>query len=116
MRRFSLHYWGLFLVYLLLAPASVIISAQIYTDYVAQPVDWFRIHLVALIVSIIVGLPIFFLILDLFGRALRDIEFVRAHITVKTKVFLIGALVPLLIDTMIVQYYWTRTGFFSFET
>jgi PAS domain S-box-containing protein len=116
MRRFSLHYWGIFLVYLLLAPASVIISAVIYTDYVAQPVDWFRIHLVALIVSIIVGLPIFFQILDLFGRALRDIEFVRAHITVKTKVFLIGALVPLLIDTMIVQYYWTRTGFFSFET
>jgi len=116
MRRFPLHYWGIFLVYLLLAPASVIISAEIYTDYIAQPVDWFRIHLVALIVSIIVGLPIFFLILDLFGRALRNIEFVSAHITVKTKVFLIGALVPLLIDTMIVQYYWTRTGFFSFET
>lgn len=116
MRRFPLHYWGIFLVYLLLAPASVIISAEIYTDYVAQPIDWFRIHLVALIVSIIVGLPIFFLILDLFGRSLRDIEFVRAHVTVKTKVFLIGALVPLLIDTMIVQYYWTRTDFFSFET
>ena len=116
MRRFPLHYWGIFLLYLLLAPASVIISAEVYTDYVAQPVDWFRIHLVALIVSIIVGLPIFFLILDLFGRALRDIEFMRAHITVKVKVFLIGALVPLLIDTMIVQYYWTRTGFFTFET
>ena len=116
MRRFPLHYWGIFLVYLLLAPASVIISAEIYTDYVAQPIDWFRIHLVALIVSIIVGLPIFFLILDLFGRALHDIPFTKAHVTVKTKVFLIGALVPLLIDTMIVQYYWTRTGFFSFET
>ena len=103
MRRFPLHYWGIFLVYLLLAPASVIISAEIYTDYIAQPIDWFRIHLVALIVSIIVGLPIFFLILDLFGRTLRNIEFVRAHVTVKTKVFLIGALVPLLIDTMIVQ-------------
>ena len=116
MRRFPLHYWSIFLVYLLLAPASVILSAEIYTDYVAQPIDWFRIHLVALIVSIIVGLPIFFLILDLFGRALREIEFSRAHVTVKTKVFLIGALVPLLIDTMIVQYYWTRTGFFTFET
>jgi PAS domain S-box-containing protein len=116
MRRFPLYYWGIFLVYLLLAPASVIISAEIYTDYIAQPIDWFRIHLVALIVSIIVGLPIFFLILDLFGRALGNIEFVSAHVTIKTKVFLIGALVPLLIDTMIVQYYWTRTGFFSFET
>ncbi len=116
MRLFPLHYWSIFLVYLLLAPASVILSAELYTDYVAQPVDWFRIHLVALIVSIIVGLPIFFLILDLFGRSLRDMYFERAHVTVKVKVFLIGALVPLLIDTMLVQYYWTRTGFFTFET
>jgi hypothetical protein len=29
---------------------------------------------------------------------------------------LIGALVPLLIDTMLVQYYWTRTGYFTYET
>ena len=52
MRRFPLHYWGIFLVYLLLAPASVIISAELFTDYIAQPVDWFRIHLVALIVAV----------------------------------------------------------------
>jgi len=116
MRGFSLRFWTIFLVYLLLAPSSVIISAELFTDYVAQPVDWFRIHLVALIVSIIVGLPIFFAILDLFGRALGDIPFERPHVTLKVKVFLIGALVPLLIDTMLVQYYWTRTGFFSVET
>ena len=116
MRKFPLHYWGLFLTYLLMAPASVIISAEIYTDFVATPVDWFRIHLVALIVSIIVGLPIFFMILDLFGRVMSSIPLPRPHITIKTKVFLIGALIPLLIDTMLVQYYWTRTGYFTTET
>lgn len=113
---FPVRFWFLFLFYLLLAPASVILSAEHYTDYVAQPVDWFRIHLVALIVSIIVGLPIFFMLYDLFGRVLSGVNFSRPYITVKTKVFLIGALVPLLIDTMLVQYYWTRTGYFSFET
>ena len=116
MQRFPLHFWSIFLVYLALAPGSVILSAEFYTDYVAQPVDWFRIHLVALIVSIIVGLPIFFLILDLFGRALGNLELVRPHVSIRTKIFLVGALVPLLIDTMLVQYYWTRTGFFTFET
>ncbi len=116
LRRFPLHYWGLFLLYLLLAPASVILSAETTSDYVATPVDWFRIHLVALIVSIVVGLPIFFLILDLFGRALAELSFRRPLVTVKTKVFLIGALVPLLIDTVLVQYYWSRTGFFTLET
>ena len=116
MRRFPLHYWGLFLAYLLLAPASIIIAAEIYTDFVARPVDWFRIHLVALIVSIIVGLPIFFRILDLFGRAVSKAVLTRPHVTLKTKVFLIGALVPLLISTTLVQYYWTRTGYFGVDT
>ncbi|GMQ88753.1 MAG: hypothetical protein BMS9Abin09_0189 [Gammaproteobacteria bacterium] len=116
MRSFPLRFWGIFLVYLFFAPSSVLVSAEIYTDFVAQPVDWFRIHLVALIVSIIVGLPVFFKILDLFGQSLGDIALTRPHVTIKTKVFLIGALVPLLIDTMLVQYYWTRTGFFTTET
>ncbi len=116
MRYFPLYFWVIFLVYLTLAPASVIFSAEYYTDYVARPVDWFRIQLVALIISIIVGLPIFFLLLDLFGRALGDIRLMRAHVTIKAKIFLVGALVPLLMDTMLVQYYWTRTGFFTFET
>ncbi len=116
MQKFPLHFWFLFLIYLLTAPTSVILSAEYFTEYVPQPVDWFRIHLVALIVSIIVGLPIFFIMLDLFGNAASNLNLSRPHITIKTKVFMIGALVPLLIDTMIVQYYWTRTGFFTFET
>ncbi len=116
MRLFPLHFWTIFLSYLLIAPTSVILSARLYTHFQPAPVDWFRIHLVALIVSIVVGLPIFFRMLDLFGRSLRRARAQRPHVTIKAKVFLIGALVPLLIDTMIVQYYWTRTGYFTSET
>lgn len=115
-KAFPIHFWGIFLTYLVLAPITVIFSAEIFSDFIATPVDWFRINLVALIVSIIVGLPIFFLILDLFGKIMSNITLSKPHITIKTKVFLIGALVPLLIDTMLVQYYWTRTGYFTFET
>jgi len=116
MQRFPLHYWSIFLVYLLLAPTSVLISAELFTGFVPSGLDWFRIHLVALIVSIIVGLPIFFMILDLFGQIMSGITLQKPHVTIKLKMFLIGALVPLLMDTMLVQYYWTRTGYFSFET
>jgi signal transduction histidine kinase len=115
-KSFPLHFWGIFLLYLLIAPVTVIYSAEIFSDFVARPVDWFRINLVALIVSIIVGLPIFFLLQDLFGKIANHLPITKPHITLKTKVFLIGALVPLLIDTMIVQYYWTRTGYFTQET
>jgi diguanylate cyclase (GGDEF)-like protein len=116
LRRFPLHYWVVFIGYITMAPAAAIISLEITSSYIALPVDWFRIHLVALIVSIIVGLPIFISIYDLFGRAFGEIDFQKPILTIKTKVFLIGALIPLLIDTMLVQYFWTRTGFFSIET
>ncbi len=116
LRGFPFQFWVLFLAYLILAPASVIVAAERYADFSASPIDWFRIHLVALIVAIIVGLPIFFRMLDLFGEAFGGLRLDRPHVTIKTKVFLIGALTPLLIDTMIVQYYWTRTGYFTTET
>ena len=115
-RRFPLLFWSIFIFYLILAPFSVIWAAEIYTGFVSSPIILFRIELVALIVSIIVGLPIFFLMFDLFGRALGRIELKKPILTVRTKVFLIGAMIPLLIDTMLVQYFWTRTGFFDIET
>lgn len=115
-QRFPLHFWVFFLVYILLAPASVIIAAEYYTEFVAQPIDWFRIHLVALIVSIIVGLPFFFRFFDLFGETFGHICSEKPILTIKTRVFLIASLVPLLMDTMLVQYYWTRTGYFTVET
>lgn len=77
-RRFPVHFWATFLVYLVMAPVSVVIAAQLDTDFVAAPIDLFRIELVALIVSIIVGLPIFFLVFDLFGKALGTVTLTRA--------------------------------------
>ena len=115
-KSFPFNFWLYFLLYLLIAPVTVIYSAELYSDFSATPIDWFRINLVALIVSILVGLPIFFLIIDLFGKIIADIPLSKPIVSIKIKVILIGALVPLLIDTMLVQYYWTRTGFFSTET
>lgn len=115
-QRFPLAFWGVFLTFLALAPSSVMLSAEWFADYQSQPVDWFRIHLVAVIVSIVVGLPIFYMIFDLFGLVLGKISLEGPVLTIRTKVFLIGSLIPLLIDTLLVQYFWTRTGFFTFET
>lgn len=115
-RAFPVHFWGVFLLYLLVAPATVIFSAEYFTDFVARPVDWFRISLVALATSIFVGLPIFFSLFGLFGRALGTLRLDKPIVPIRTKVFLIGALIPLLVGTMLVQYYWTRTGYFTTET
>jgi diguanylate cyclase (GGDEF)-like protein/PAS domain S-box-containing protein len=115
-RRFPHHFWGLFLLTLLLAPNLVMLIAIRLLELQPPAADWFRIHLVALIVSIVVGLPIFFQVIDLFGRTLRGVALAEPHITIRTKVFLIGSLAPLLIVTILMQYYWARTGYFTNET
>ncbi len=116
LRGFPFHFWTLFLGYVLLAPMTVIWAAQEAFGFMPTPADWLRIHLVALIVSIIVGLPLFFRILDLFGRIIGEARLERPHVTLKIKVFLIGTLTPLLVDTVLVQYYWTTTGYFGVDT
>ncbi len=116
MRGFPHAFWFGFLIYNLLGPALLLLCAELYTDFRPGPVDWLRIHLVSLVVSILVGLPIFFQFLDLLGELARGLRLERAHVTLRTKVFLIGSLGPLLVDTVLVQYYWTRTGFFALET
>ena len=47
LRYFPLHYWMMFLIYIMVAPAATILSLEMATDYIALPVDWFRIHLVS---------------------------------------------------------------------
>ncbi len=116
LRRFPSAFWSVFLCYTLLAPTLVITSAQMHAGFEPQLVDWFRIHSVALIATIIVGLPVFIRFLDLFGRALSTTRLITPHVTVRTKVFLISALIPLLVNMLLVEYFWTLTGFFSTET
>ncbi|MEZ4382869.1 MAG: ATP-binding protein [Nannocystaceae bacterium] len=115
-RRFPLDFWVFFVVYLLLAPVSVMWSADLAYGFEPALRDWFRIELVSLVVSIIVGLPIFLQTIDLFGEAFAALDIRRPQVPITVKVFLVGALAPLLIDTVLVQYYWTATGFFSVGT
>jgi len=116
LQYFSRHFWGLLLGYLLIAPYAVIFSAMLYSDYQPGLVDWLRLQLVALILAILVGLPVFITIFDLFGKYFAPLIQNRPIFRLRTKVFLIGGLTPLLTETMIVQYYWTKTGYFTLET
>lgn len=116
LRRFPPTFWLMFLSYALFAPALIMTSAQIHAGFEPLLVDWFRIHLVASAVTIIVGLPVFLRFLDLFGRALSTTRLITPYVTVRTKIFFIGALTPLLTNTLLVQYYWSYTGFFNAKT
>ena len=114
--RFPIDFWFIFIATRLLGPVFFFTSLSSISDFVATQEEWFRIFLLSITVAIIVSLPIFFLILDGFGRLAPLLSFERALITIKTKVFLIGALIPLMIDTLLVLYFSGRTGYFNSET
>ena len=97
LRRFPLAFWSVFLGYALLAPTLIITSAHLHAGFEPQLIDWFRIHSIALIATIAVCLPVFIRFLDLFGHALSTTRLITPHVTVRTKVFPIGAVLPLLI-------------------
>ena len=115
-RFFPLHYWGLFLLTLLLAPNLVLWLAAQQFGITMDTGTGLRIHLVALTVSILIGLPLFFLLLDLFGRSMPGQIDGTPHFTLLSKVLLISGLVPLLSSTILVLYYWSRTAYFTYET
>ncbi len=116
LRRFCLHYWGLFTLTMAVRPGFVLLSTESILGTSTTPADWLRIHLVLLIVFIFVGLPLFLRITDLLGLTLGGIKMERPSLSIKAKIFLIGSLVPLFIGTILVLYFWSRTGYFAAET
>ena len=40
--RFPVDYWAVFLIYLIVAPTTVIVSAQLYAGFLPHALDWFR--------------------------------------------------------------------------
>ncbi|MCW8982752.1 MAG: diguanylate cyclase, partial [Gammaproteobacteria bacterium] len=114
--RFPIDFWLIFVTARLLGPVVFFTSLSSITSFVPTGEEWVRIYLLSITVVIIVSLPIFFLILDGFGRLAPLLSFNRALVTIKTKVFLIGSLIPLMIDTLLVLYFSGRTGYFNSET
>lgn len=113
--RFPRRFWLLFLITMLIDPSITLLAAHHAIGFTATALDWWRIHFIAIIVSIAVGLPIFFRALDHFGRAVSGIALARPQVTIQHKIFLVASLVPLFIDTVLTEYLWSRTGTFSLE-
>lgn len=113
--RFPRRFWFVFLITVLIGPSVTLLAAHQAIGFEATGLDWWRIHFIAIIVSIVVGLPIFFRALDHFGRAVSGIVLARPQVTIQLKIFLVASLVPLFIDTVLTEYSWSRTGTFSLE-
>lgn len=75
-----------------------------------SPQDAFKTSLVLVAINVLVGVPLYLIALDLLGTLIRPYGLARVHISLKTRLVLIGALVPLLGSALLVQYYSVLSG------
>ncbi|MEJ2359951.1 MAG: EAL domain-containing protein [Gammaproteobacteria bacterium] len=114
LQTFSSRYWMLVLAGVLLfpvlqyAPALLENPAVVFTRFL-------HFTLLFLVVSIYIGLPGYLLSLSTLGKLTRYIGLPRIQVSMRTKMLLIGAYLPILTSVLLLQYYWWRTGYLSLE-
>jgi len=67
-------------------------------------------------VVLITSFPLFFYFIDRVGRYLGPRGITAVAIPLWAKVFLLGLVTPILIDSILIGYFYNRTGYFSIET
>jgi len=61
-------------------------------------------------------LPLFFYFIDRIGRYLAPKGIVTVAVPMVTKILVIGMVTPILVDSLLIGYYFNRTGYFELET
>ncbi len=113
LRTFTASYWSFYLIAVLLLPA-----VQFWTtDKSLHPTEasLLEFMLMNLVIAIYVGMPGYLYSLNLLGHLTRHIGMNCVHITIQTKMLLIGGFLPLLTSVILLKYYWWRTGFLTNE-
>ena len=107
--RFSREYWGLFLLYALATPVLLFATAGGGFDRIpTEPL----IHMVLLqlTAAILVGLPTYLIALDLLGELVAHMGLQQVQVSLKSKIVLLGGLLPLLSYSALMQYHWLHGG------
>jgi len=67
-------------------------------------------------VVLITSFPIFFHLIDSLGRYLGPRGITVTAVPLWVKITTLGVVTPMLIDSLLIGYYYNRTGYFEFET
>ena len=107
--RFGREYWGLLLLYALTPPLLLFATAG--GDFAAPPVEsLIHITLLQVTAAILVGLPIYLITLDLLGELVAYMDLQQVQVSLKSKIVLLGGLLPLLSYAVFMQYHWLHGG------
>jgi diguanylate cyclase (GGDEF)-like protein/PAS domain S-box-containing protein len=105
-------YWSFFLLYALIIP-TVQHWYGVYPAASSPYVSLLQFILLQLVVVILFGMPGYLHSLSLLGRTTQYAGLNQIHISMKSKMLLIGGYIPLLGTAVLLKYYWWQTGFLS---
>lgn len=111
---FTTNYWSFFLIAILLLP-TLQHWGGMATNASNPAYGLLEFMLLHLIVAIFVGMPGYLYSLTLLGNFARFVGLQNMRVNLQTKMLLIGGYLPILTTTVLLKYYWWRTGFLANE-
>jgi len=116
LKAFPWVFWGLLGLYSGFGPATVLLSNAVFqgTEYTLGQYAFSAFGVIPFL--LIAAFPLFFYLTDLLGRFLapRGVTVMVAPLWLK--VMVLGLFTPVMIDTILLTYYFNRTGFLAIET
>jgi len=106
--RFNRDYWEFFLLYALTTPALLFVATG--KSIGGELGTFLQLVLLQLSVATLAGLPSYQLALDQIGKLAGHLSLQKIHVSLKSKIMLLGGFVPLLSYTVLMNYHWQQTG------
>lgn len=110
MRSFLWVYWLIFLARHFIGVAVVIFASQSLLLLEEADGVWLRMLGLAVMLSSLFGLPAFLYVIDFFATTFKKHTLREPLLRVRTRVFLIAVLLPVLLNTAVLQYLMPRIG------
>jgi len=114
LRSFTSTYWLCFLFAVITIP-TVQHWSMLSIGGNEAALSLVQVMLLHLVMATIVGMPGYLHSLRLLGGLAKYTGVKDVHISMQTKMLLVGAYVPLLTTTVLLKYYWWKTSFLSGE-
>jgi diguanylate cyclase (GGDEF)-like protein/PAS domain S-box-containing protein len=106
--QFGRDYWLFFLVYS--AGAPLLYHAVTHQPWLDAGARLLQLLMLQLGIAALVGLPAYQLALDQIGELAGRLHLQQMRVSLKSKLLLMGGLVPLLCYTLLMNYQWQQTG------
>ena len=116
LKRLPLYYFSLLFIYFALGLVATLYSLSTLYGYDYPLSKYFISFLGVIPGALITALPIFFYLTDTLGRFLAPHGVNVSVAPIKLKLIVLGLFIPILIDTLLIMYFYDRTDYLSIET